>query len=221
MSPAALTGVVVEQSWEDETFFTFTNTAVLKSFTAEQKKDIAARVNIYKNTFFKTIDALIDSKFITKEDKALMKGKVTFQYVANCNEFDGKISLKQWYNGNKVRVRNELIGFNINVNICFEPWFASDVQTSVSQIMAHELWHYFYYFHDQSPKQFEAICRVPWINKPICTKKNFVSEYAMSSPEEDYAESFAFRFLKKLYPSNDPQLIQKKNYFDAIAASLQ
>jgi hypothetical protein len=127
------------QSGQDESYFTFTNTSVLKSFTTGQRKDIAARVDIYKDIFFKTLDALIVAKFLTKEDKTLMKGKVTLQYVANCNEFDGKISLKQWYNGSKVRVRNELIGFNINVNICFEPWFAADLPSSVSQIMVHEL----------------------------------------------------------------------------------
>lgn len=205
----------------DDSFFVLANTEILTVYTEDQRKDIAQRTTLYKNIFLKTLDELIAEKLITPADKALMKGKVTLQYVTNCSEFDGKISLKQRFDSNKSRVKNELIGFNINVNICFEPWFGDDLESSVKQIIAHELGHFFYYFHDKTPKLFEALCRTSSPTIPSCTRKSFVSDYAMSAPEEDYAESFAFWFLKKLDPGKNSQLIAKKSYFDNIFRNLK
>ena len=63
----------------------------------------------------------------------------------------------------------------------------------VQQILAHELWHYIYFFKDDNPSKFSEIC---WDNgKMNCLPQEFVSNYAKKSQEEDYAESFAYWYL--------------------------
>ena len=63
----------------------------------------------------------------------------------------------------------------------------------VQQILAHELWHYIYFFKDKNPSKFSEIC---WDNgKMNCLPQEFVSNYAKKSQEEDYAESFAYWYL--------------------------
>jgi len=63
----------------------------------------------------------------------------------------------------------------------------------VQQILAHELWHYIYFFKDKNPSDFSEIC---WDNGKInCLPQEFISNYAMRSQEEDYAESFAYWYL--------------------------
>lgn len=63
----------------------------------------------------------------------------------------------------------------------------------VQQILAHELGHYIYFFKDKNPSNFSEIC---WDNgKMNCLPQDFVSNYATKSQEEDYAESFAYRYL--------------------------
>ena len=68
----------------------------------------------------------------------------------------------------------------------------------VQQILAHELWHYIYFFKDKNPSNFSKICWDNW--KMNCLPEDFVSNYARKSQEEDYAESFAYWYL---YNSDD------------------
>lgn len=85
----------------------------------------------------------------------------------------------------------------LNVNLCYEDRYIKNYQKYIDQLLTHELGHYFYYFKDNKVDTFNAICRVD--TKNICSDDDFVSAYAQRSKEEDYAETFAYRYMQNKY----------------------
>jgi predicted SprT family Zn-dependent metalloprotease len=111
----------------------------------------------------------------------------------------------------------------LNINLCEEASYLKNFLKYVRQIFIHELAHYLYYFKDYAPEQFDNIC---WKNENnLCDTNDFISTYAQKSKEEDYAESFAYRYLGYLnnkeqehmsaYP---PKMEKKQQHFDEIYA---
>ncbi len=79
------------------------------------------------------------------------------------------------------------------VNLCNAPFYMNNFQAYMNHILVHELGHYVYYFKDTTHTVFDALCRKNKTN--VCNGSAFVSDYAMTMMEEDYAESFAYRYL--------------------------
>lgn len=61
--------------------------------------------------------------------------------------------------------------------------------------MLHEIGHYLSFFKDRNRTNFNTICRTS--GKSICDNKDFPSSYAQTHQEEDYTESFAYRYQEK------------------------
>lgn len=80
----------------------------------------------------------------------------------------------------------------LNIAICNTAEYQANYRAYFKQILAHELGHYIYFFRDQDPQAFDTICRTNEQN--TCNAKGFFSEYAQKNKEEDYAESFAYRY---------------------------
>ena len=65
-------------------------------------------------------------------------------------------------------------------------------------IVIHELGHHVWWYKDPEVTRFTQICRSD--DKRMngrCTPRDFVSEYAQTSAEEDYAEHFQQRFINR------------------------
>lgn len=133
---------------------------------------------------------LIEDKIFDKYDlQAIDDNKIVIEYVNKCGTMHGsyKMSIsKSWIKTIK--------SISIKINICNKDNYISNFKNYVSQLLVHELWHYVYYFKDANNTVFDNICRQD--KKNICSTKNdFVSDYATSNKEEDYAETFAYRYL--------------------------
>jgi hypothetical protein len=74
--------------------------------------------------------------------------------------------------------------------------------------------HHFYFYHDDAVEQFETIC---WNDKTTrnhrCSDGDFVSDYARTLAEEDYAEHFMYWFLERPVPLT-PIIQQKFEHFN-------
>lgn len=205
------TGQSAQSTW----FFTITNPHLLRKLTSEQRTLMIARTRAYVSTFIKTVYDMQNRGFITASDVALLDKKVQLEYVNWCDSIDGKISIKQRYR-NGTWTRNELLGINLHINICFQKSFTKQLPTYINQVIVHELGHFIYYFDDIAPYNFQMICWDKWARKATCKKDSFVSLYAMTNEEEDYAESFAARYLKTFPDTKNAYLLQKKAYFDKL-----
>ena len=118
-----------------------------------------------------------------------MAGKITFKFSNNCSQLDGKILVRQWYNQYNQPMRAELINLFITINLCFTHSYDDNYESFLDRIIYHELGHFYQYFYDQDNDDFTDVCRSG--NENICSTNDFISPYARTSPDEDYAEMFA------------------------------
>jgi hypothetical protein len=105
----------------------------------------------------------------------------------------------------------------LRVNLCGNFFMIRDLAQAYEKIVAHELWHHFYYFHDRLERDTYAdICRASsaQINNE-CKRSDFVSEYAYwNNSSEDYAEHFMHWFLDILPENQSSAMRNKTNYFE-------
>lgn len=211
-----LSSWIVEQPRISTWFFTIINPGLLKNLTIEQRRIMIMRTHMYMSAFVDTVYDMKERGLLSENDIQTLQNKVQLQYTRGCNNIDGKISIKQRYTNN-TWTRNELIAINLHINVCFQSWFVKRLPTYISQVITHELWHLIYYFDDIAPFNFQSICREKGARKLACTKAAFITPYAMTNEEEDYAESFA-AWYNNTFPTEikNIYLKQKKQYFDTI-----
>lgn len=174
-----------------------------------------ARTRLYASTFIKTVYDMQNRGYIKANDITLLDKKVQLEYVNWCDSVDGKISIKQRFK-NGTWTRNELLGINLHINICFKKSFIWKLPEYINEVISHELGHFIYYFDDIAPYNFQMICWEKWARKATCKKDSFISLYAMKNAEEDYAETFSARYLKTFPDTKNAYLLQKKAYFDKL-----
>lgn len=139
-----------------------------------------------------------------------MVGKITFKFSDNCNQLDGKILVRQWYDQNHVPTKTELVNLFITINLCFTHSYDDNYESFLDRIIFHELGHFYDYFHDVNDKSFRDIC---WSGtQNICASTDFTSSYGASSPDEDYAEVFSY-YEQGNKPVQSAKLQQKIDYF--------
>lgn len=145
------------------------------------------------------INKLINDGILEAQDIQNLNNKIQIEYIHQCGNVHGSYHMLVSPNWQK-SVKNIII----KINICSTPVYINNFRRYIDQIFVHELAHYLYYFKDDTTDIFDRICRKDQRN--ICGTQWFVSNYATSSKEEDYAESFTYRYLvvheqKKRLPS--------------------
>lgn len=168
-----------------------------------QKISILSQIQINK-----MFESLVEKGILTTEDLANLHNKIDIRYLLGCDKTKWSYTIQQSTDEINHITNNTLENITLNVNVCFNLAYIQNLPTYIKQISAHELGHYIYYFKDKAPQIFEKICRRD--NKTICSNNKFMSNYAKSWPEEDYAESFAHWYLNDLSNSN---FTTKLNYF--------
>lgn len=183
----------------DSNFTVVTNPTFISNLPTTQKNTATERAKTYANATEGIIDSMISQWILSSSDKAIIKGNVELNYVNDCKKIDWITTVKQWFDGNKKRVKNELVSISLNVSVCEERNFNILFDTSYKHVLIHELWHYIYYLKDNNTPLFEDICRdAEWNRKTSCAWENaYYSKYAMNDPQEDYAESFSYRYESK------------------------
>ena len=157
------------------------------------------RNNFYLDTeeyLQNTIADLFEKNILNDSDIQKLNGKINVTYLQTCKttEWDFRASR------NKSTGKYTFKEINLIIAYCDTNNTAQKHQRHVQQILAHELWHYIYFFKDNNPSAFSEICRNN--GKINCLSSEFVTNYARKSPEEDYAESFAYWYLNSKKDSN-------------------
>lgn len=161
---------------------------------------------------------LVNSNILDENDLKIMNNKIEVTYTQSCD-------FTEWtFRALKNQDTGEYTFKDINLIIayCNKDSSPERQRKHVQQILAHELWHYIYFFKDKNPSNFSKICRNNEMK--ACNYEDFVSDYSQESPEEDYAESFAYRYLYNRNRSVDVQyrdfqyipLLEKFKYFKKI-----
>ena len=80
---------------------------------------------------------------------------------------------------------------HLTVSTCTNIGFVLQKYYLAKSIVIHELGHHMRWYKDVDTKRFTDICRNNENGRnDRCVSRDFVSEYAQTAPEEDYAEHF-------------------------------
>ena len=128
-------------------------------------------------------------KILDKNDLKVFKSKIYITYKQTCDFTEWAFRVIKDLDTEEYTFKD----INLIIAYCDNDTLPDRQKRHVQQILTHELWHYIYFFKDKDPSDFSKIC---WDDsKKICKAEDFVSDYAQESPEEDYADSFAYRYL--------------------------
>lgn len=166
---------------------------------------------LYRGIIGTSLKKLQTSTILTQDDIKLIWPKITFTYVNECSELRGLTKVMISRIGER-NVGTSLVSINFNVNLCEDMSYLSGFDKHIIDLSYHELAHYIYYIKDTTKTNFESICRNG--TKNTCKKSDFVSDYSLTSPEEDYAETFQFWYQSKIKPKPWSKLSKKFSYFE-------
>jgi hypothetical protein len=157
---------------------------------------------------------MLEKNILDTQDIKMLWNKINVRYLWWCKATKGSYTISREF-ADTTLMDVKIKDLTINVNLCPSYEYLHNLSTYVEEIFSHELGHHVYYFKDSNPKNFENICRTKkWAN--ICDKWDFVSSYAESKAEEDYAESFLFRYKKNPIDTSYQALQSKINYFSKL-----
>lgn len=158
------------------------------------------------------IGKLIALGFLTAKDVQTLDQKIEITYVTGCGTTRGSYHMIQKTDGSQRKFKM----IKLNVNLCDEAYYIKNFDRYVRQIFIHELGHYLYYFKDISTVNFDTLCRQEGEN--ICQDEDFVSAYAQKNKEEDYAESFAHRYIGK---TTEHEMIVDREHGSAPSSAIK
>jgi hypothetical protein len=169
---------------------------------------------LYRTIIGESLYRLQQDKILTSVDVGAIGSKIYFTYVEECSQLRGltKVTLSRTSDGRLVD--GKLTSINFNVNVCEDMSYLSGFDQHIKDLVYHEIAHYIYYLKDRTTANFESICTTN--NKNTCLRKDYVSDYAMTAQEEDYAESFQSRYQKTIIAKTNTKLGQKFEYFNSL-----
>ena len=150
-----------------------------------------------RNSFYQSTDKylheimldLVNIGILDNNDLKTMNYKIKVTYQQSCEITEWAFRVMR----NKQTWKVTFKEIELIIAYCDKNNTPERQKRHVQQILAHELWHYIYFFKDKNPSKFSEICWDNW--KMNCLPQEFVSNYAKKSKEEDYAESFAYWYL--------------------------
>lgn len=157
-----------------------------KGLPKDKKENIS---QLAKKYLTETITDLYNLKILNKRDIKTLNNKININYIQSCDTTRWSFHVMQ----NKKTKEIVFKEINLNFAYCESDHSETKLQRHAKQILAHELGHYVYFFKDKNPNEFSEICRSNW--KINCLETDFISNYATTAKEEDYAESFAYRYI--------------------------
>ena len=132
---------------------------------------------------------LVNDNILNRNDLEIMNNKINVTYTQSCDFTEWTFRAVRNQDTDEYTFKD----INLIIAYCNKDTSPERQKIHVQQILAHELWHYIYFFKDKKPSNFSKIC---WnVGMKVCRSEVFVTDYSQESPEEDYAESFAHRYL--------------------------
>ncbi len=190
------------------------NRAQVLKMSSVTKKVAVEMSTLYRGIIGGALYRLQQDKILTQADVNSIGSKIYFTYVEQCSELRGltKVTLSRTSTGRLVD--GKLVSISFNINVCEDMSYLSGFDQHIKDLVYHEIAHYIYYLKDTTTTNFESICTTN--NKNTCLRKDYVSDYAMTAQEEDYAESFQSWYQKTIIAKTNTKLGQKFEYFNVL-----
>ena len=173
------------------------------------EKEVWKRISEYhliREYLKDALDSSVDKKIISNDEKDYYSRTIAIKY----NE------IKDWKFSANIIINQDLITFFYDKYL-FLTRTREEIKREVQQLLFHEIGHKYAFWKDENQKKaFEKICW-NW-EKNICRNNDFVSDYALTDKDEDYAETFSYVFSdfwqwEKKWNSFSEKLKHKIEYF--------
>ena len=173
------------------------------------EKEVGKRIseyNLMREYLKDALESAVDKKIISNDEKDYYSRTITIKY----NE------IKDWKFSANINIDQDLITFFYDKYL-FLSRTREEIKREVQQLLFHEIGHKYAFWKDENQKKtFEKICW-NW-EKNICRNNDFVSDYALTDKDEDYAETFSYVFSdfwqwEKKWNSFSEKLKHKIEYF--------
>lgn len=176
-------------------------------------RKVAAEVsNLYQGIIGESLEKLKNDGILTQKDIEIIGSNIYFTYVQQCDNVRGVTNVTMSRTSDGQLINGRLSSIRFNVNVCEDVSYLTRFDQHVKDLIYHELAHYIYYVTDATDETFDDLCR--W--ETSCDRSDYVSDYAMTTAAEDYAETFQAWYQRKITPSRASVLGQKFNYFSTL-----
>lgn len=161
------------------------------------------------------LDEFVQKWWFTEDDVNMLADVVVLEYTADCWSVAGKYEVSYQVDKNWQKKNVRTTALHLTVSTCTKIWFVVQKLWLSRLIAMHELGHHVWWYKDPSPEQFTNLC---WKDEQTrndrCVERDFVSAYAQTAPQEDYAEHFQQWVIKR---RARPWFIDTKlRYFDRL-----
>ena len=156
--------------------------------------------NTSVNAVNDAINNLVSLNILTSQDKKIIKDKLIINFVSSCKKITGDHKIQKYFDGDATTpYKKSLEEISLNISLCDSYQYIDQLDQQVKKLAIHEIGHYIYYFKDNSPTTFQSICRdANGAKKDSCGNTSFITTYAQTNSEEDYAETFSRRGITKI-----------------------
>ena len=189
-------------------FITINNPEFMNILNPIQRSLIPLASDLFMYIFIDSLRLLQSASILNQDDLRTIIQKTRIELTDRCDfiHWYTEVYIETQYPENITTTW--LSNLTYKVNICTKPDYITNLDKHFNALIVHELAHYHYYIKDTTVWDFTNICVIQ-----KCQKSDYVSDYASTNPEEDYAETFQFWFLRKFVPPT-PILNQKMQYFE-------
>jgi hypothetical protein len=191
------------------------NKSDILKMNATSKRVVADMSNLYRGIVGEALYRLQQDGILSQADVEAVGSKIFFNYVQQCSNLRWLTKVKLSRTSTGRLVSGSLVSITLNVNVCEDMSYLGSFDQHVKDLVYHEIAHYIYYLTDPTTANFESICTSSDA-KNLCLRKDYVSDYAMTAAEEDYAETFQFWYQKTVTPKANTKLSQKFDYFNVL-----
>lgn len=173
------------------------------------EKEVWKRIseyNLMREYLKDALESAVDKKIISNDEKDYYSRTIAIKY----NE------IKDWKFSANIIINQDLITIFYDKYL-FLTRTREEIKRETQQLLFHEIGHKYAFWKDENQKKaFEKICW-NW-EKNICRNNDFVSDYALTDKDEDYAETFSYVFSdfwqwEKKWNSFSEKLKHKIEYF--------
>lgn len=177
---------------------TLKNKDFLESYTREEQILALLNKKVIEQAIQWVLYNFKKKWWFTQRDVDSVRKNVVLEFVDECSSFHGSYEVRQTFSSSAKVLKTETLSFTLKVPTCTKLYITLGLPEIYTELIYHEMGHHVWWYKDKDPSRFSLLCRTADGDRnKRCSSEDFVSEYAQTLPEEDYAESFQQRVLWK------------------------
>lgn len=195
--------------------YTIKNPEFLDRLSDSQRQIAKLSAQVMERAIKDVLLLFLKKWLFTQTDIDRIRDKFVFEWTENCSAVAGRYEVQYEIDRQWKRRNTKTSEIHLTVSACTNIWFVLQKYDLAKLIVIHELGHHTRRYKDQDTTDFTTLCRnSDGSRNDRCVARDFVSDYAQTAPEEDYAEHFQQWVIRRRDRSGF--IDDKLNYFEEL-----